>query len=59
MNLIRVMLEHFQELFLGHDKTFKGLLLFGNLIDYFFEIRIIILADNTVYLVSLLIIHTF
>lgn len=48
MNLVRVVLEHFQKLFFGHHKSFEWLFIFRNLVEQLFEARIIGLTDSTI-----------
>lgn len=52
VNLVRVVLEHFQQVFLCQNKTLKGLLFLGELANQLFKVGIISLgnsANNTEY----------
>lgn len=52
MDLVRVVLEHFQQVFLCQNKTLKGLLFLGELANQLFKVGIISLgnsANNTEY----------
>jgi hypothetical protein len=47
MLLVRIVLEHFKKVFLGNNKTFKGLLFLDSLVSECLNRRVIQLGNST------------
>lgn len=52
MNLVRIMLEHFQDILLGNNKTLKVLLFFSEFRNQLFKMGIILLVNSTIKIIN-------